>query len=650
MPAAPRRADAMPRIDETTRDREKADRTAMVAELEAAGSQIRGSQAKCPFCADQKPSGSIFEKSGTWFFKCHSGHGCGFSGDIYTIRARRLGKDIGEVMPMVDACESGHSEAKRERTWPTLRALVECVRDAEAGYYYRSPGAQEILMAVIRAVVPGEGKRFVPCHKTADGWVMRAPAKPWPLYRLPEIGKAERVIVCEGEKAADALNHLGVVATTSPAGAGKAQYADWSPLAGKAVVLWPDFDAPGAEHMDQVAKILAGLTPRCRISRIAPAALSLDSKGDAWDFIARLDGATEDEQREHIEGVILSAESCGITSGLETLLRDTITGKRVALDWPWPILSRQTKSLMPGAVTVICGPPGATKSLMIMQALLHWHQIGYRVALFALEKNHAYHMNRALAQRCSCSGLTDDEWVRANEGATRHFFEREREFMESFGRVIHDCPAGALTQDAAADWVEKQCADGVQIVGIDPVSAIDFVGKRSDLAEKSFVVRMQGILARYGSRLIMAHHPRKGVGNKSQQPELDGLAGGAAFSRFVDCAMWLRSHHPPGESYMASDSFSGAKQEYNREISLLKVRDGKGSGLRLGFAFDGATLRSRELGIICKDVEQVARCRSFLRGPDPEPAMANVSTDEMPFWRQARPAAGEGGGERSNQT
>ena len=73
-----------------------------------------------------------------------------------------------------------------------------------------------------------------------------------PLYGLAEL--AERpsapVVVCEGEKAADAATGLlpGFVAVTSPNGSKSAGKADWSPLRGRAVTVWPDADAAGLEY------------------------------------------------------------------------------------------------------------------------------------------------------------------------------------------------------------------------------------------------------------------------------------------------------------------------------------------------------------------------------------------------------------------
>jgi hypothetical protein len=78
------------------------------------------------------------------------------------------------------------------------------------------------------------------------------------LYGLQ--GLAERpdapVVIAEGEKAADAATQLlpGFVAVTSPSGANASARADWSPLCGRYVTIWPDADAPGLKYAHAVAK------------------------------------------------------------------------------------------------------------------------------------------------------------------------------------------------------------------------------------------------------------------------------------------------------------------------------------------------------------------------------------------------------------
>lgn len=78
------------------------------------------------------------------------------------------------------------------------------------------------------------------------------------LYRLPEVVKAKTVWVVEGEKDADSLNAIGVVATCNSGGAGKWIDGYTESLRGKHIVICGDNDEPGKKHAELVLESLAG--------------------------------------------------------------------------------------------------------------------------------------------------------------------------------------------------------------------------------------------------------------------------------------------------------------------------------------------------------------------------------------------------------
>ncbi len=82
---------------------------------------------------------------------------------------------------------------------------------------------------------------------------------PRPLLRLPDIlaRPDARVLIVEGEKAADAASKLfpELVTTTPPHGAQSPHKADWMPLKGRQVVVWPDNDKSGSEYAEAVARL-----------------------------------------------------------------------------------------------------------------------------------------------------------------------------------------------------------------------------------------------------------------------------------------------------------------------------------------------------------------------------------------------------------
>lgn len=91
-------------------------------------------------------------------------------------------------------------------------------------------------------------------------WRWEAWPTPRPLYGLDRLAERPKapVIITEGEKAADAAARLlpGHVVVTSPNGSKSFGKADWSPLAGRRVVIWPDADTAGAAYADAVVSLV----------------------------------------------------------------------------------------------------------------------------------------------------------------------------------------------------------------------------------------------------------------------------------------------------------------------------------------------------------------------------------------------------------
>jgi putative DNA primase/helicase len=164
------------------------------------------------------------------------------------------------------------TEAKRKpQTWAPILPVPSNVPalpihpelgSPSATYCYRdSNGAP--LGYVLRFDTPS-GKEFRPCtfcrhpNGTLSEWRWQTWSGKRPIYNQDKIQARPSavILVCEGEKAADAAAKLapGYVTTTSPGGAKAASQADWRPLRGRSVVIWPDNDTPGAAYADAVAK------------------------------------------------------------------------------------------------------------------------------------------------------------------------------------------------------------------------------------------------------------------------------------------------------------------------------------------------------------------------------------------------------------
>lgn len=166
--------------------------------------------------------------------------------------------------------------------------------DHKALHIYQSPEGVPLYWR-IRLKCHSNGDKFIrPFYWDGTGFESKEPPAPdtgKPLYgleRLPTHPKAV-VIITEGENKADALNQafhqwgaLGFVALTSGS-ASSAAAADWQPLAGRSVYVFPDNDTAGAKYGADVVQALQGIAHSAAVLDIEP--LSLPPKGDAVEWL-----------------------------------------------------------------------------------------------------------------------------------------------------------------------------------------------------------------------------------------------------------------------------------------------------------------------------------------------------------------------------
>jgi hypothetical protein len=574
----------------------RTDRKALEQALAEAGAEFKGSAIKCPFHEDHHPSGSIYQGTdNAWRFKCHA---CGWNGDIIDVQTQAYGTGSVETRSQATGHTGEQKQVVAAQANRTEPIPLEQIRAKMPGrvtheHVYRNNFGQDV-MRVFRCET-SQGKTYRPITREGDGWVFGQLQKPWPIYRIPEIQKADVVVGVEGEKVADALAEYGIVATTGPHGAGKAEYCDWTPLAGKKTILWPDFDEPGRKHMVQVKEILEALTPQPAMKILDPADLDLQAKEDAFDFIEQVKILGGDPRAETLKA-LGKAKMQSPAQGLRKLIEDTASGRREAVHWPWGRLSHLSRALLPGTVTLLCGDPGATKSFFLLQCLAYWLEQNISCSVFELEDDRSYHLNRVLAQRSQCADLFDPEWVKANPEQARAAFGEHEAFLDQFAGIISEAPDNQVTLDELAEWIRKQGKAGRRIIALDPVTAAVQTDKPW-ITDTKFLMAAKTAVRESGSSLILVTHPKKG--NRGAVG-LDDLAGGAGYQRFAHCILWIEKHKEPKDCTVKT-AVGRIKMEINRTIHICKSRNGSGAGLQLAYKFDGSSLLFSEQGILVKE-------------------------------------------------
>jgi putative DNA primase/helicase len=181
-----------------------------------------------------------------------------------------------------------------------------------AVYSYRD-GNGAVLGYVLR-FDPPSGKDFRPCtfchhpNGTLAEWRWQGWKDKRPIYNQDKIESrpSAPILICEGEKAADAAAALapGFVTTTSPGGAKAGSKADWRLLQGRTVVIWPDADAPGATYAKVVARHAAAVGA-LDIKVIAPPPL----QPEGWDAANALAEGWDEAQTRRLISTAKSPEN-----------------------------------------------------------------------------------------------------------------------------------------------------------------------------------------------------------------------------------------------------------------------------------------------------------------------------------------------------
>jgi hypothetical protein len=212
-------------------------------------------QVRCNCHDDKKASLTITEEDNKILMHCHAG------------------------------CDVRNILAAAGLTEKDLFNEVQKKPEVVAEYLYKD-AEENTLYKVIRF----EPKNFVQAKYDNGNWIFKMTGVNYVLYNLPNVVKSDVVYFVEGEKDADNLNKIGLVATTSAGGAAgfkkKAeQYV--KDLKDKTVYIIPDNDKPGFKYADDVKEALNGVAKEVKILKLANVVEDLKEKSDISDVIQK---------------------------------------------------------------------------------------------------------------------------------------------------------------------------------------------------------------------------------------------------------------------------------------------------------------------------------------------------------------------------
>jgi hypothetical protein len=188
--------------------------------------------------------------------------------------------------------------------------------------------------------------------------------------------------------------------------------------------------------------------------------------------------------------------------------------------------------------------------------------------------------------------VLDDEYVRENPGWIRELYAMYQDQLADFARCIECCET-EMTLEQVANWVEKQ---DTRIRIVDPVTAAVQEGD-SWKADLKFMLRVKRAAKDGGYSILLSTHPKLGT----KAPSLSALAGGAAYPRFSQCVIWLRSFDKPKAARVTGSGGDTETMEYRMSQEIRKARNGDGQGTDIAVRLNKQNLCIDELGIITSD-------------------------------------------------
>jgi hypothetical protein len=410
---------------------------------------------------------------------------------------------------------------------PDAATLFNAVANSDKKLVGRWPyhdAAGRVVFEVGRYELPEDKKTYLPVRCDADGWRCGLPVGKLPPYGLPAVLASDAgatVYICEGEKCADAVRALGAIATCSQGGAGAFGKTDWTALSGRAVIILPDNDQPGAKYAAAVAAILQALNPPARV-RIAtlPGIEALGEGADVVNWLDERDGQEPDALLAAIAAAHVADSATSPTEGADAV--DAAAWLSEPDEPEQPIVSGLFDH---GDRVSIVGQSKARKSFFAMQLAV---SISTGTPFLNIETTAA----RVL--------LVNGE---IRPGAYRKRLRRMMVAMQLDGGALRDrlSVLNSCDATAAATWgsvLDLAKGRGAEVVIIDPAYLL--LGDEVDQMQAKQNVQSMRAFAAAGVTLIAVYHATKGMIGDRQV--IDRVAGSGVYARDASTMLSLCEH------------------------------------------------------------------------------------------------------------
>lgn len=207
-----------------------------------------------------------------------------------------------------------------------------------------------VLYETVRLARPKDFRQRQPHPSQPGEWQWDLRGVTTVLYHLPQLleglAREAAIYLVEGEKDVEALEALGLCATTNPMGGDKWKASYTETLRGARIILLPDNDETGRKHTQRLQRELAGAVTSLQVLHLP----GLAEHGDVSDWIAA--GGT----LAQLEA--LSREPPPVTGQL------TLTDLADMLDRTYPVPRWLVPKLIPEGLTFLVGSPKSSKTYL----------------------------------------------------------------------------------------------------------------------------------------------------------------------------------------------------------------------------------------------------------------------------------------------
>jgi Mrp family chromosome partitioning ATPase len=448
--------------------------TELLNKLKGARRSGDGWVALCPAHDDRTASLSVSERNGRLLLHCHAG-----------CPAEAVLKSLG--LGMADLFTGP----------PTKNGSGRIV----ATYHYTDENGG-LLFQVVR-FEPKTFKQRRPDGK--GGWIWNLTGVRRVLYGLPEVLKAEFVLVPEGERDVETAQKLGFVAACNPGGAGKWHSEYSESLRGKRVAIIADADEPGRKHAQDVARTLVGVAESVKVLELPRKDLSewCEGGGTRAGLLALLQVTPELTAADVLKWSPPQNGGFQLTS-----LKDLLAEPEERVNWI-------VENHLPAAgLSVLVSKPKVGKSTLARclalavargEPFLGWPTTQGAVIYLALEEKRS-----EVRAHFRAMGATDEPIY------------------------IHAAHAPLDALPAVREIAQQQRP---ALIIVDPLQKMMRVKDGNDYAEVTLALEQFLILAREtGSHLAASHHAGKG----ERADPTDSILGSTAIFGGVDTAIILK--------------------------------------------------------------------------------------------------------------